>query len=282
MICKNCGLEIQDDSKFCNHCGAEQIVSKPKEEVAQPELDPQEQDVVTPEPEEKSQEDVVESQDNIPQTQQVEPRQAESTESVEPNEPQQSETESQPSMFQPMIDTIKGIDFKKLNPKNNPKPTIIAGSVVAIFIVCAVIFNIIFSGGVEGLVDKMEDAINEKNSKLAMECYPEFMHNGLDNIGEVNYLSNLGVEVDLDIISEKDVTDEDYDYDSSYTWKKYVENYYSDFSGYDGEVVQKVEKVTVKLEMDTDIDFLDSFVDMQDSTEELTVVKLDGDWYIFK
>ena len=53
-------------------------------------------------------------------------------------------------------------------------------------------------------------------------------------------------------------------------------------SGYDGEVVQKVEKVTVKLEMDTDIDFLDSLVDMQDSTEELTVVKLDGDWYIFK
>jgi uncharacterized membrane protein YvbJ len=39
MYCKNCGKEIADDSKFCQHCGTAQLevqVSEPTQVVEQP------------------------------------------------------------------------------------------------------------------------------------------------------------------------------------------------------------------------------------------------------
>ncbi len=308
MICKNCGLEIQDNARFCNHCGAEQTVPQNNEEPVQAtssqeaaeSVENQPQEAVAPQQENSTQEipaPVEYKPQGVPEPQpkqespapvQYQPQSAVPQQTAPVNgagspgeTAQYTSTEKQPSMFQPMIDTFKSIDFKKLNPKTNPKPTIIAGAVIVVLVLCIVVGNIISNSGVKGLVNNMEKAINDNDKDALEDCYPDFVVED-DSYPDISSIIGYeGIEVEFEIVNEKDITDEDYEYDSSYTWQQYIENDYSEYEDYDGEKVTKVEKLKLKFELDTGSSLVDYLAGAINTTLDVTAVKVDGDWCIY-
>ena len=73
--------------------------------------------------------------------------------------------------------------------------------------------------------------------------------------------------------------------DDNVTWAEYIQDSYADnYSDYDYEDIDAVEKVTVKMSFDFDNSLADYLTDSLSSSkqeQELTCVKVDGDWYVF-
>lgn len=272
MFCKNCGNPLDDNARFCPVCGTEQtpmqeapVQQAPVQAPAEPVQYQPQQTVAMP------------AQEEAPAQYQAPVQQA----PVQNQEP----ANQNPPLFQPAIDKVKNFSFDKINPAKNPLPAIITGGVIVVIVALIVVTNLIFSGGVSGLFNKFEDAINDGDSKAIMELVPDFVatEDGADMLSSsLSYIGTLGVEIDMEVLNETDVTYQDSEYDSSYTWQQYIQNRYSDYKGYKGEQVDKVEKVKVKMELDGALGQLASSLAGSDNTvQEFTVVKLDGDWYIY-
>lgn len=264
MICKNCGKEIADNSRFCTLCGAKQDEqSAPVQQTAP-------------------------VQNETPVSNEVPPQ---GTAPVENAVPTQATVDpaGQPTgvPYQPTAPVAKKFDFKKYLPML----IAIAGGVVAVIIVICVVVNIVSNSGVKGVVNRMEDAINDRDIDKFKELYPDFVVEEMD-IDEDTMESTLGLidgfdfDVDFEVVDEEDITDEDYEYDDSMTWAEYIqENYADNYIEYDDEEVDAVSKVTVKMEMDLDNSIANAIAGALTESaqeQEITCVKVDGDWYIYE
>ena len=270
MICKNCGKEIADNSRFCTLCGANQDEQGTPVQQTEP--------VVNQEPVQQTApvSNEVPPQGTAPVGNQVSPQTV-----VDPT--------GQPTgvPYQPTAPVAKKFDFKKYLPML----IAIAGGVVAVIIVVCVVVNIVSNSGVKGVVNRMEDAVNDRDIDKFKELYPDFVVEEMD-VDEDTMESALGLidgfdfDVDFEVVDEEDITDEEYEYDDSMTWAEYIQEYYADnYIEYDNEDVDAVSKVTVKMEMDFDNGIANAIAGaLTDSVEEqeLTCVKVDGDWYIFE
>ena len=100
---------------------------------------------------------------------------------------------------------------------------------------------------------------------------------------DLKEIGAVSLDVDFEVVDEEDVTDEDYD--DNVTWAEYIQDSYADnYSDYDYEDIDAVEKVTVKMSFDFDNSLADYLTDSLSSSkqeQELTCVKVDGDWYVF-
>lgn len=288
MICKNCGKEIADNSRFCTLCGAKQDEqSAPVQQTAPVQ---NEAPVVNQEPVQQNTpvQNEVPVQQNVPVTNEAQPQ---GTAPVENAVPTQATVDpaGQPTgvPYQPTAPVAKKFDFKKYLPML----IAIAGGVVAVIIVVFVVVNIVSNSGVKGVVNRMEDAINDKDIDKYKELYPDFVAEEMDIDGDtmesaLGLIDGFDVGVDFEVVDEEDITDEEYEYDDSMTWAEYIQEYYADnYIEYDDEDVDAVSKVTVKMEMDFDSGIANAIAGaLTDSAEEqeLTCVKVDGDWYIFE
>lgn len=276
MICKNCGKEIADNSRFCTLCGAKQDEqSAPVQQTAPVQNETPVSNEVPP-------------QGTAPVSNEVPPQGTAPFENQAPVQPV-VDPAGQPTgvPYQPTAPVAKKFDFKKYLPML----IAIAGGVVAVIIVICVVVNIVSNSGVKGVVNRMEDAVNDRDIDKFKELYPDFVVEEMD-IDEDTMESTLGLmdgfdfDVDFEVVDEEDITDEDYEYDDSMTWAEYIqENYADNYIEYDDEEVDAVSKVTVKMEMDFDNGIANALADaLTDSVEEkeITCVKVDGDWYIYE
>ncbi|MGN1131420.1 MAG: zinc-ribbon domain-containing protein, partial [Ruminococcus sp.] len=235
MICKNCGKEIADNSRFCTLCGAKQEEQSTPAVEAPVQSEVPAQNVAPAQNEAPAQ--------NVPPVQNEVPVQNEAPASgnVPPQgtapfgntAPAQTVVDpvGQPAgaPFQPTAPGAKKFDFKKYLP-------IIIGAVVAVVVVVIAVIavvNIVSNSGVKGVVNRMEDAINDKDTEKLKECYPDFVSEEMD-VDEDDLESALGimdgydVKVDMEVVDEEDITDEDYDYDDTMTWAEYIQENYAD------------------------------------------------------
>ena len=272
MICKNCGKEIADNSRFCTLCGAKQ------EEQSTPAVE-------IPVQSEVPVQNVAPAQNEAPISQNVPPQ---DTAQFDNTTPAQTVVDpvGQPAgtPFQPMAQGGKKFDFKKY------LPMIIGIAVAVVVVVIAVIsvVSIVSNSGVNGVVNRMEDAINHKDTEKLKECYPDFVSEEMDVDTDsidsaLGLIDGFDVDVDFEVVDEEDVTDEDYD--DNVTWAEYIQDSYADnYSDYDYEDIDAIEKVTVKMSFDFDNSLADYLTDSLSSSkqeQELTCVKVDGDWYVF-
>lgn len=274
MICKNCGKEIADNSRFCTLCGAKQ------EEQSTPAVE-------APVQSEVPVQNVAPAQNEAPISENVPPQ---DTAPFDNTTPAQTVVDpvGQPTgvPYQPTAPVAKKFDFKKYLPML----IAIAGGVVAVIIVVCVVVNIVSNSGVKGVVNRMEDAINDKDTDKFKELYPDFVSEEMDVDTDsidsaLGLIDGFDVDVDFEVVDEEDITDEEYEYDDSMTWAEYIQEYYADnYIEYDDEDVDAVSKVTVKMEMDFDNGIANALAGaLTDSAEEqeMTFVKVDGDWYVF-
>lgn len=292
MICKNCGKEIADNSRFCTLCGAKQ------EEQGTPAVETPVQSEVPVQNVAPAQNEV--PAQNVPPVQNEVPVQSEApvsgnvppqgTATFDNTTPAQTVVDpvGQPAgvPFQPIAQGGKKFDFKKYLPMIIG----IAVAVVVVVIAVVAVVKIVSNSGVNGVVSRMEDAINDKDSEKLKECYPDFVSEEMDVDTDsidsaLGLMDGFDVDVDFEVVDEEDITDEDYDYDDTMTWAEYIqENYADNYVDYDDEDIDAVKKVTVKMSFDFDNSIADYLADSLSSSEqeqELTCVKVDGDWYIF-
>ena len=194
---------------------------------------------------------------------------------------------------QTVIDPITGQPVKnKSSKKVLPLILGIAGGVVAVIVAVVIVFSVIDNSGINGVLDSLEDGINDKNVEAIKKCVPEFMVKDMD-ITQSDIDDILGIrdiysfEIDFDVKSEEDVTDSNCSEANNYTWKEYIQDRYEDYDGYDGGEVEEVTKAKVKYDIDFDNDTANAIAGLaslgeNDLTKDVYFVKYDGSWYLFE
>lgn len=194
---------------------------------------------------------------------------------------------------QTVIDPITGQPVKnKSSKKVLPLILGIVGGVVAIIVAVVIVFSVIDNSGINGVLDSLEDGINDKNVEAIKKCVPEFMVKDMD-ISQSDIDDMFGVsdkysfEIDFDVKSEEDVTDSNCSEANNYTWKEYIQDRYENYDGYDGGEVEKVTKAKVKYDIDFDNDTANAIAGLaslgeNDLTKDVYFVKYDGSWYLFE
>ena len=153
-------------------------------------------------------------------------------------------------------------------------------------------FSVIDNSGINGVLDSLEDGINDKNIESIKKCVPEFMVKDMD-ISQSDIDDMFGVsdkysfEIDFDVKSEEDVTDSNCSEANNYTWKEYIQDRYENYDGYDGGEVEEVTKAKVKYDIDFDNDTANAIAGLaslgeNDLTKDVYFVKYDGSWYLFE
>lgn len=194
---------------------------------------------------------------------------------------------------QTVIDPVTGQPVKnKSSKKVLPLILGIAGGVVAIVVAIVIVFSVIGNSGINGVLDSLEDGINDKNVEAIKKCVPEFMVKDMD-ISQSDIDDMFGVsdkysfEIDFDVKSEEDVTDSNCSEANNYTWKEYIQDRYEDYDGYDGGEVEEVTKAKVKYDIDFDNDTANAIAGLaslgeNNLTKDVYFVKYDGSWYLFE
>lgn len=194
---------------------------------------------------------------------------------------------------QTVIDPVTGQPVKnKSSKKVLPLILGIVGGVVAIIVAIVIVFSVIDNSGINGVLDSLEDGINDKNVESIKKCVPEFMVKDMD-ISQSDIDDMFGVsdkysfEIDFDVKSEEDVTDSNCSEANNYTWKEYIQDRYEDYDGYDGGEVEEVTKAKVKYDIDFDNDTANAIAGLaslgeNDLTKDVYFVKYDGSWYLFE
>ena len=194
---------------------------------------------------------------------------------------------------QTVIDPVTGQPVKnKSSKKVLPLILGIAGGVVAVIVAVVIVFSVIDNSGINGVLDSLEDGINDKNVEAIKKCVPEFMVKDMD-ITQSDIDDILGIrdiysfEIDFDVKSEEDVTDSNCSEANNYTWKEYIQDRYEDYDGYDGGEVEEVTKAKVKYDIDFDNDTANAIAGLaslgeNDLTKDVYFVKYDGSWYLFE
>ena len=194
---------------------------------------------------------------------------------------------------QTVIDPVTGQPIKNKNSKKVlPLILGIAGGVVAIIVAVVIVFSVIDNSGINGVLDSLEDGINDKNIESIKKCVPSFMVKDMD-VSQSDIDDLVGVsdkysfEIDFDVKSEEDVTDSNCSEANNYTWKEYIQDRYENYDGYDGGEVQEVTKAKVKYDIDFDNDTANAIAGLaslgEDSlTKDFYFVKYDGSWYLFE
>ncbi len=193
---------------------------------------------------------------------------------------------------QTVIDPVTGQPVKnKSSKKVLPLILGIVGGVVAVIVAIVIVFSVIDNSGINGVLDSLEDGINDKNIESIKKCVPEFMVKDMD-ISQSDIDDMFGVsdkysfEIDFDVKSEEDVTDSNCSEANNYTWKEYIQDRYENYDGYDGGEVEKVTKAKVKYDIDFDNDTANAIAGLaslgeNDLTKDVYFVKYDGSWYLF-
>lgn len=194
---------------------------------------------------------------------------------------------------QTVIDPVTGQPVKnKSSKKVLPLILGIVGGVVAIIVAVVIVFSVIDNSGINGVLDSLEDGINDKNIESIKKCVPEFMVKDMD-ISQSDIDDMFGVsdkysfEIDFDVKSEEDVTDSNCSEANNYTWKEYIQDRYENYDGYDGGKVEEVTKAKVKYDIDFDNDTANAIAGLaslgeNDLTKDVYFVKYDGSWYLFE
>lgn len=194
---------------------------------------------------------------------------------------------------QTVIDPVTGQPVKnKSSKKVLPLILGIVGGVVAIIVAVVIVFSVIDNSGINGVLDSLEDGINDKNVEAIKKCVPEFMVKDMD-ISQSDIDDMFGVsdkysfEIDFDVKSEEDVTNSNCSEANNYTWKEYIQDRYEDYDGYDGGEVEEVTKAKVKYDIDFDNDTANAIAGLaslgeNDLTKDVYFVKYDGSWYLFE
>lgn len=194
---------------------------------------------------------------------------------------------------QTVIDPVTGQPVKnKSSKKVLPLILGIVGGVVAIIVAVVIVFSVIGNSGINGVLNNLEDGINDKNVEAIKKCVPEFMVKDMD-ITQSDIDDILGIrdiysfEFDFDVKSEEDVTDSNCSEANNYTWKEYIQDRYEDYDGYDGGEVEEVTKAKVKYDIDFDNDTANAVAGLaslgeNDLTKDVYFVKYDGSWYLFE
>ena len=302
MICKNCGLENPEGAKFCAGCG-QKIEMLPQNNAPQnniPQNNVQQNNI----PQNNVPQNNV-PQNNIPQynvPQNNVPQNNIPQNNIPQNNipqnnipqnyvPQNNNFNNQvtfdPVTGQPIMNTGKKTDIKK----HLPLIIGIAGGVAVVIVAIIVVLTIVGNSGINGVLNNLEDGINNKNVESIKKCVPEFVAKDMD-IDQDDVDSLFGIsdeykfEIDFDVKSEKDVTDEESD-SSNYTWKEYIQDEYEDCDDYDGGEVQEVKKASVKYDIDFENDTANAIAGLASSlsdeslTKDLYFVKYDGNWYLY-
>lgn len=267
MFCQNCGKQLSDNSKFCPACGAKQDV------------------------------------------QQEVPVQTTATHGDQPNGYPVNQVSQEVGQEVPVQTTVNpgvqpnGYPVNQAPmPANNPnkksnlgvKITVLV-AVVAVLVAGAIIAVSVFSNmGAKGAVNRLVDAFNDCDMEKIIDCtaYSLFLdeddyEDALDAFGEYedkfDVIKDADVEIDVEFKSEKDITDDDCDYDEDQTWKEFYQESFEETDNYDDQEVQAVKELRVKLTCDYDEDYEDEVEDTLDGiedTEKFTCIKIDGDWYL--
>lgn len=194
---------------------------------------------------------------------------------------------------QTVIDPVTGQPIKNKNSKKVlPLILGIVGGVVAIIVAVVIVFSVIDNSGIDGVLNNLEDGINDKNIESIKKCVPSFMVKDMD-ISQSDIDDMFGVsdkysfEIDFDVKSEEDVTDSNCSEANNYTWKEYIQDRYENYDGYDGGEVQEVTKAKIKYDIDFDNDTANAIAGLaslgEDSlTKDFYFVKYDGSWYLFE
>lgn len=194
---------------------------------------------------------------------------------------------------QTVIDPVTGQPVKNNNFKKHlPLIIGIAGGVVAVIIAVVIVFSVIGNSGINGVLNNLEDGINDKDVESIKKCVPEFMVKDM-NVSQEDVENLFGVsndydiDVHFDIKSEEDVTDSMCSDAKNYTWKEYIQDKYEEYSGYDGGEVEEVTKAKVEYDIDFDNDLanaaaaLASSLSDESATKDIYFVKYDGSWYLY-
>lgn len=326
MICKNCGFQNPDGAKFCASCGQKIEMSNPVQQNNVSENNTQQNNIPQNNvPQNNNQHNYV-HQNNVPQGNFVHQGNVKQNnvpqgnipnnynpQNTMPNNniPQGNVPNNIPNNYNPqngmpqfnnfpnqgvnqtVIDPITGQPVKnKSSKKVLPLILGIAGGVVAIVVAIVIVFSVIDNSGINGVLDSLEDGINDKNIESIKKCVPEFMVKDMD-ISQSDIDDILGIrdiysfEIDFDVKSEEDVTDSNCSEANNYTWKEYIQDRYEDYDGYDGGEVEEVTKAKVKYDIDFDNDTANAIaglasLDENDLTKDVYFVKYDGSWYLFE
>ena len=194
---------------------------------------------------------------------------------------------------QTVIDPITGQPVKNNNFKKHlPLILGIAGGVVAVIVAIVIVFSVIGNSGINGVLNNLEDGINDKDVNSIKKCVPSFMVKDMD-ISQSDIDDMFGVsdkysfEINFDVKSEEDVTDSNCSEANNYTWKEYIQDRYENYDGYDGGEVEEVTKAKVKYDIDFDNDTANAIAGLaslgeDDLTKDIYFVKYDGSWYLFE
>ncbi len=331
MICKNCGFQNPDGAKFCASCGQKIEMSNPipQNNVSDsntqqnniPQNNAQQNSVTQNNNQHNSVHQNNVHQNNVPQgnipnnynPQNTMPNNNIPQGNVPNNIPNNYNPQNNipQGNFQPqngipqfnnfpnqgvnqtVIDPITGQPVKnKSSKKVLPLILGIAGGVVAVIVAVVIVFSVIDNSGINGVLDSLEDGINDKNVEAIKKCVPEFMVKDMD-ITQSDIDDILGIrdiysfEIDFDVKSEEDVTDSNCSEANNYTWKEYIQDRYEDYDGYDGGEVEEVTKAKVKYDIDFDNDTANAIAGLaslgeNDLTKDVYFVKYDGSWYLFE
>ena len=331
MICKNCGFQNPDGAKFCASCGQKIEMSNPipQNNVSDsntqqnniPQNNAQQNSVTQNNNQHNSVHQNNVHQNNVPQgnipnnynPQNTMPNNNIPQGNVPNNIPNNYNPQNNipQGNFQPqngipqfnnfpnhgvnqtVIDPITGQPVKnKSSKKVLPLILGIAGGVVAVIVAVVIVFSVIDNSGINGVLDSLEDGINDKNVEAIKKCVPEFMVKDMD-ITQSDIDDILGIrdiysfEIDFDVKSEEDVTDSNCSEANNYTWKEYIQDRYEDYDGYDGGEVEEVTKAKVKYDIDFDNDTANAIAGLaslgeNDLTKDVYFVKYDGIWYLFE
>lgn len=331
MICKNCGFQNPDGAKFCASCGQKIEMSNPipQNNVSDsntqqnniPQNNAQQNSVTQNNNQHNSVHQNNVHQNNVPQgnipnnynPQNTMPNNNIPQGNVPNNIPNNYNPQNNipQGNFQPqngmpqfnnfpnqgvnqtVIDPITGQPVKnKSSKKVLPLILGIVGGVVAIIVAIVIVFSVIDNSGINGVLDSLEDGINDKNIESIKKCVPEFMVKDMD-ISQSDIDDMFGVsdkysfEIDFDVKSEEDVTDSNCSEANNYTWKEYIQDRYENYDGYDGGEVEEVTKAKVKYDIDFDNDTANAIAGLaslgeNDITKDVYFVKYDGSWYLFE
>lgn len=331
MICKNCGFQNPDGAKFCASCGQKIEMSNPipQNNVSDsntqqnniPQNNAQQNSVTQNNNQHNSVHQNNVHQNNVPQgnipnnynpqnnmpnnniPQGNVPNNIPNNYNPQNNIPQgnfqpqngipQFNNFPNQGVNQTVIDPITGQPVKnKSSKKVLPLILGIVGGVVAIIVAVVIVFSVIDNSGINGVLDSLEDGINDKNIESIKKCVPEFMVKDMD-ISQSDIDDMFGVsdkysfEIDFDVKSEEDVTDSNCSEANNYTWKEYIQDRYENYDGYDGGEVEEVTKAKVKYDIDFDNDTANAIAGLaslgeNDLTKDVYFVKYDGSWYLFE
>lgn len=318
MICKNCGSENPNGAKFCAKCGKKIEMSNPVQQNNIPHnyvhqnSNPQGAQVHQNNAPQNNVPNNYNSQGNIPNNYNPQNNmpnnnipQGNATNNVPNNYNPQGNFQPQNGMpqngvpqynnvpNQTVIDPVTGQPVKNNNFKKHlPLIIGIAGGVVAVIIAVVIVFSVIGNSGINGVLNNLEDGINDKDVESIKKCVPEFMVKDM-NVSQEDVENLFGVsndydiDVHFDIKSEEDVTDSMCSDAKDYTWKEYIQDKYEEYSGYDGGEVEEVTKAKVEYDIDFDNDLanaaaaLASSLSDESATKDIYFVKYDGSWYLY-